>query len=237
MGAGKSTSLRGRELKCYWRRGNSHNKGSTSLRGRELKWLSGGTFHVNNGRPPCEVVSWNDDLIYPLKGGNRRPPCEVVSWNIQRMASVRAAVGRPPCEVVSWNASVIYQFLSNLCRPPCEVVSWNYLGFPLVGDYLCRPPCEVVSWNYGCVYFDDESMFVDLLARSWVEMANWNMRLTPAVVDLLARSWVEMWRNTRTREQRWSTSLRGSELKWISSGGLLAGKESTSLRGRELKSL
>ena len=65
----RSTSLWGRELKyvCVVYR---HLSGvSTSLWGRELKYHKFCGYWQSSGRPPCEVVSWNNTSIAELKEG------------------------------------------------------------------------------------------------------------------------------------------------------------------------
>ena len=232
----RSTSLWGRELK-YIRCIRSGRNYSVDLLVRSwveiplmLQFL-----HQRSCRPPCEVVSWNTRFRMIWTPSVSRPPCEVVSWNEWRTLSGFRSFRRPPCEVVSWNLHFSGMSSSSAAstslwgrelkyvwleqppllpgRPPCEVVSWNIAIGDDMSEKASRPPCEVVSWNvHRSDIFTQTS--VDLLVRSWVEIAHLVVWFGFLMV---------------------STSLRGRELKWHLSGTNGCCRWSTSSRGRELK--
>ena len=139
-------------------------------------------------------MSWNIiDYGIELLAGNGRPPCEVVSWNMQRISNkmtgsvdllARSWVeiqnpvpiwvlvpGRPPREVVSWNMYVWSACIDGEGRPLREVVSWNIRAALSATRRESRPLREVVSWNTKRYPFYSWC-FVDLFVRSWVEISN-----------------------------------------------------------------
>ena len=164
-----SASLWGCELKwCFWLH-HVIRFLSASLWGCELKFCWYSASMTVNCQPPCEAVSWNEQLTIQKDIRWSQPPCEAVSWNMRQLPTVLYKNCQPPCEAVSWNAvSTQSQFthaVSLLVRlwveissvpsihgttvrqPPCEAVSWNNDSETNVYTLDCQPPCEAVSWN------------------------------------------------------------------------------------------
>ena len=171
-----------------------------------------------------------------------------------------STASRPPCEVVSWNTNGEGLFWS---RPGSTSLRGRELKCcsSKTDDRCCnrRPPCEVVSWNVSRS-FTVLSNQVDLLARSWVEIAESIDQQTADYTSTSLRGrelkflrhnvhWVQFIRRPPCEVVSWntiavtksinaltSTSLRGRELKWsMDVFSRWIWRRSTSLRGRELK--
>ena len=164
---------------------------SASLWGCELKCKKVGIKMAEISQPPCEAVSWNNNVRTNHNIFHSQPPCEAVSWNYQLIYMICLIPCQPPCEAVSWNVGIPCKYLGTLRQPPCEAVSWNINVSETLDETKRQPPCEAVSWNnfFGCshtVYNRQPpceavswnnffhvlcfSLYVSLLVRLWVEI-------------------------------------------------------------------
>ena len=230
-----SSSLWGCELKIPPSVDTAKASPSSSLWGCELKNLQClPLFHPLLRHPPCEDVSWKDELRGEPKEFNGHPPCEDVSWKKKQKYHASGRKRHPPCEDVSWKtysqqgihylkkSSSLWgcelknqareEYITSKSHPPCEDVSWKVRY--LKPNAVCsgHPPCEDVSWKMAVLELPDSS-----------------------VVILLVRMWVEKWKRRRRKNSDESSSLWGCELKSLSGNRIFLATKSSSLWGCELK--
>ena len=139
-----SASLWGCELKwCFWLH-HVIRFLSASLWGCELKFCWYSASMTVNCQPPCEAVSWNEQLTIQKDIRWSQPPCEAVSWNMRQLPTVLYKNCQPPCEAVSWNV------LRSVFLLP-EATSASLWGCELKCSELCATYNTIQSASlWGC---------------------------------------------------------------------------------------
>ena len=181
--------------------------------GSELKYTRMNNQNKIIGLPLCEVVSWNSYWTALSVFRYGLPLCEVVSWNLD----FQWIHHRQPSSTSVWGSELKYA-----CFPfsPPWILSTSVWGSELkcffsVHGYrsLCLPLCEVVSWNVASLTSTAIPCRLPLC-----EVVSWNISSFASPTGTLL-----------------STSVWGSELKFLVISQFQQAVLSTSVWGSELK--